>query len=228
MADDYVAYTCPHCEKRYLETVALLPYVRGFFRAAQFGNKKIVGCRACVRKQLLLETGESCLLGWFNPVGLAANPVLIVYGFGRSLVVSRNVEGVRALLREAGIAEPEAPADPVRIAYSLAAAMIAADGRILPDEVDAAIRIGREIFDRFDAGEFRSVVATHAELPEPAELASILKTILTEEGKTKVYRYLLAIASADQEIAPQERSLLKSVAGNLGVDATGQGVDVKA
>jgi uncharacterized tellurite resistance protein B-like protein len=228
MADKHVAYTCPHCEKRTLETVAILPYVRGFLEASRFGNKKIVGCRPCVRAQLLLETGRSCLHGWLNPFGPLANPVMIVYGLARSLVVARDTDGVRSALREAGIPEPETPAEPVRLAYRLAAAMIAADGKILPEEMEEAARIGQEIFADFDVSEFRAVAQIHGALPEPAELASILKSVLSGSGRADIYRYLLAIAAADREIAPEERRMLRSIADNLGIDGAGQGMDLQA
>ena len=58
MGEDYIAYLCPYCQKNHLQSVATLPYVRGFLLAVQHGHKKLVGCRSVcglrfTRKQAL-------------------------------------------------------------------------------------------------------------------------------------------------------------------------------
>lgn len=121
MQQPHVAYLCPYCRERNLEAVATLPYVRGFLLAYVHGHKKLIGCRNCVRTQLLKETGVSCLVGWFSPTALIANPFLIVYGLLRSAFVSTNIDAVRKALKEAGIPEPQQQVDLVRVGYGLAA-----------------------------------------------------------------------------------------------------------
>ena len=123
---------------------------------------------------------------------------------------------MRKVLKEAGIPEPAEPLDLVGVAYSLAASMIVADKKILPEEVALASEIGSRILDGFDDGEFRKTVDNHEQLPEPAELAGLLRDVLTDEGKVLVYRYLLAIAHADQDSA-DEGVALATVMDKLGL-----------
>lgn len=217
MAQDSIAYKCPYCRTSDLQTAAKLPYVRGFLLAVQHGHKQLVGCAPCVRAEILKETGKSALIGWFSPTALILNPIFIVYGLGRSVFVRTNLDAVRKVLKEAGIPEPAQPLDLVRVAYSLAASMIVADKKILPEEVALASEIGSRILEGFDDGEFRKTVDNHKQLPEPAELAGLLREVLTDEGKVLVYRYLLAIAHADQEFSADEGALLATVMDKLGL-----------
>ncbi len=215
MTEDHVAYPCPYCGDRSLETAVSLPYVRGYVLAFHFGSKKIIGCRSCVRKQVLKETGISGAIGWFSPTAMVSNPFLLAYGLARSAWVTRNPAAVRKQLANAGIPEVQGELSLVRIGYSLAASMIAADRKIEPQEVATAADIGSEIFRDFDKAEFNKVVANHKNLPEPAELAALLKGVLTDEGKDTVYGFLLAIASSDDDLAAEERELLEVVAENM-------------
>ena len=217
MSEDSIAYKCPYCRTNNLETSAKLPYVRGFLLAVQHGHKQLVGCNPCVRSELLKESGKSALIGWFGPTALILNPIFIVYGLGRALFVRTNLDAVRKVLQEAGISEPAKPLNIVQVAYSLAASMIAADKKILPEEIALASEIGTRILEGFDAAEFRKTVDNHKNLPEPAELAGLLREVLTEDGKVLVYRYLLAIAQADEEISQEETALLALVADKLGL-----------
>lgn len=215
MTDDHAAYPCPYCADAGLESAATLPYVRGYVLAFHFGSKRIVGCKKCVRMQLLKETGISSAIGWFSPTALVSNPFLLAYGLARSAVVTKNPAAVRKKLSDAGIPETEGDLSLVRIGYSLAASMIAADRKVEPSEVATAAEIGAEIFADFDKAEFNAVVANHRELPEPAELATLLSGVLTDDGKDAVYGFLLAIASADDDLAQEERELLDVVAENM-------------
>ena len=219
MSEDSIAYKCPYCRTNDLQTSAKLPYVRGFLLAVQHGHKQLVGCNPCVRSELLKESGKSALIGWFSPTALILNPIFIVYGLGRALFVRTNLDAVRKVLKEAGIPEPAKPLNLVQVAYSLAASMIAADKKILPEEIALASEIGTRILEGFDAAEFRKTVDNHKNLPEPAELAGLLREVLTEDGKVLVYRYLLAIAQADKEISQEETALLALVADKLGLTA---------
>jgi len=222
MATESIAYKCPFCRVNYLETTAKLPYVRGFLLAVQHGHKQLVGCKSCVRAELVKESGKSALIGWFSPTALILNPIFIVYGIGRSLFVRTDLDAVRKVLKEAGIPEPAEPLNLLKIAYSLAASMIAADKKILPEEIAVAAEIGSRILENFDEAEFRKTVDNHKNLPEPAELAGLLRQVLTDDGKALVYRYLVAIAQADTEVSKEERALLATVAHKLGLVAEGE------
>lgn len=212
---EHAAYPCPYCGRSGLESAATLPYVRGYVLAFRFGSKKIVGCLSCVRKQLLKETGHSALVGWFSPSALVSNPFLLIYGLAKATLVRRDPQAVARVLEKAGLSGHEEGLSLVRIGYSLAAAMIAADRKIEPQEVATAAEIGSQIFREFDKAEFTQTVANHADLPEAAELAAMLGAVLTDEGKDAIYGFLLAIASSDDDLAHEERTLLDVVAENM-------------
>lgn len=217
MSQEYIAYKCPYCNTNHLETSAKLPFVRGFVLAVQHGHKTIVGCRSCVRTELLKETGKSALIGWFSPTALIVNPFFILYGIGRAAFVRTNLDSVRKVLSEAGVPEPAAPLNLAQVAYGLAACVIAADRKVLHQEVALASEIGQKILEDFDDAAFRRTVANHGNLPEPVELARLLREALTEDGRLLMYRYLLAIAHADDDFSVEERNLIALIGTNLGL-----------
>jgi uncharacterized tellurite resistance protein B-like protein len=215
MSDQSIDYKCPYCEKNTLESVATVPYIRGFLLAYQHGTKRFIGCCSCVRHQIYKEAGLSALLGWFSLTALLTNPLFIGYSLIRGIFVFKNLDAVRKQLREAGIPEPREDINLVKIAYSLAASMIAADKKILPTEVAIAAEIGRNIFEDFVPSDFQKVVENHKNLPEAEELSALLSKVLTEEGVTIIYKYLVAIAEADGAIPQEEQKLLDRIARNL-------------
>jgi uncharacterized tellurite resistance protein B-like protein len=225
MPEDRADHTCPYCQQRPIETIATLPYVRGNGLGADFNAKTITGCKPCVRKQLLLETLRSSVEGWASPTALLANPVMLAYGVVRAGAVREDPKRVDRMFAAAGIRNPRAEKDPVRIAYGLAAALIAADGKIEREEISTATKIGKQLFLDFNEQDFLLVVSAGRDLPTPDDLAIVLKTVVNEETKQAVFKYLVAIAAADDEVAPEEQKLLKRIAGNLGLRGPGYGVD---
>jgi uncharacterized tellurite resistance protein B-like protein len=212
-----VAHLCPHCEQRNLETVATLPYVRGFLIAFQIGTKKFIGCQSCVRGKIFKEVGFSALVGWFSVTAAIINPFLLAYGVVKGLTVSANPQGVQRVLTEAGIPLEPAGVDVLSVAYSLAASMIAADGKIEDSEVEAAVRVGSELFEGFDPNALMQHLHNHRDLPDPSDLAALLASVMDEPGKRAVYSYLEAIAAADGDVAADEAALLQSVHFRLGL-----------
>ncbi|MGI9386051.1 MAG: TerB family tellurite resistance protein [Methyloligellaceae bacterium] len=227
MSADAAALRCPHCDRRAMETVATLPYTRGFLLDPGFGVKTIAGCVPCARRAVLAETGQSALIGWFSLAGLIANPVFITYGLARALFLTHRPERVAKLMHSAGMSGPGTPA-PVDAAYRLAASMIAADARIEQAEITVACEIGGKLFDAFSADVFRKVVANHPALPGPEELALLLKSVLDKQDREDIFQYLIAIAAADGEMAKEEQDLLARIAENLGLNRPGQGIDQSA
>lgn len=203
--------TCPYCNERPLETVATLPYVRGMVLAYTLGVKKFMGCRRCVRRSIYREVGVSSLIGWFSITALVLNPVMIAYGAVRGLFVRADPAGVKRALEQAGIPGDGMEVDPLRVAYGLAAAMIAADGKVEDEEVGVAIEIGRQLFSDFSEGDFRTVLAGHADLPGVSELAHLLGALLEPRERAMVFAYLAEIAASDGEVAVEERAMLEQV-----------------
>ena len=209
--------TCPYCQERPIETVATIPYVRGLVVAYTLGAKKLIGCRRCVRRRIYREVGTSSVLGWFSLTAALINPMLITYGAVRGLFVRPDAEGVRRALEQAGLPEDGMAADPLRVAYGLAAAMIAADGKVEDEEISVAIEIGRQLFEDFEADAFFRVMAGHKSLPAAPELAFLLAEILEEREKLLVYDYLGEIAASDGEVSREEEVMLAEVRRNLGL-----------
>ncbi|MGD9866581.1 MAG: TerB family tellurite resistance protein [Hyphomicrobiales bacterium] len=202
--------------------------MRGQGLGQHFGARKIAGCSDCVRLQLLRETGRSAIRGWGSPAAAATNPVFLAYGVARSLIVTEDPARVEQMLREAGLPAGGAASSLVRLCYSLAATVIAADRRILEEEIALATRIGMKLFTGFREADFRKVVAGHRELPGAGELATLLRQTVDADARASVYRYLVAIASADGEMAVEEHALLQAVARNLGLETAGGGHDQQA
>ena len=66
------------------------------------------------------------------------------------------------------------------------------------------------------------------DIPTPTDLAVLLNDVVHARTKRDVYKYLVAIAAADNEVAPEEHAMLKMVAENLGLAEPGQGIDRSA
>lgn len=107
----------------------------------------------------------------------------------------------------------------LRIMYALGAAMVAADGKILPEEIHVAEGIGRTLFDGFDPIEFREACENVGDLPSASELAVVLNDVLEQDMKREVVSYLRAISEADEEVAPEEEALLAEVIVGLGMQS---------
>lgn len=212
-----MSHICPYCQEREIETVASVPYVRGLVLAYTVGVRKFMGCRKCVRRAIYKEVGTSSVLGWFSPTALVLNPVMLTYGAVRGLFVRADRAGVSRALEQAGIPEEGMEVDPLRVAYGLAASMIAADGKVEDEEVSVAIEIGRQLFTEFEVEEFFKVMKNHKALPGVAELAFLLAEILEENEKALVYQYLAEIAASDGHVADEEQAMLDQVRNNLGL-----------
>lgn len=209
--------TCPYCHESEIETVATIPYVRGMVVAYTLGVKKFLGCRRCVRRSIYKEVGVSSLVGWFSVTAAVLNPLMITYGAVRGLFVRSDAAGVARALEQAGIPDEGTEADPLRVAYGLAAAMIAADGKVEDEEVAVAIEVGQQLFSDFTADEFFKVLAGHKQLPGVSELAHLLGAILENREKGLVYGYLAEIAASDGHVADEETKMLEAVRENLGL-----------
>ena len=208
---------CPYCHERDIETVATIPYVRGKVVAYTLGVRKFMGCRRCVRRAIYKEVGVSSLVGWFSVTAAVLNPMMITYGVVRGLFVRTDQAGVKRALEQAGIPDDGADVDPLRVAYGLAAAMIAADGKVEDEEVAVTIEVGRQLFVDFVADDFFKVMANHKDLPGVSELAFLLGGILEDKEKSLVFGYLAEIAASDGHVADEEKLMLEEVRTRLGL-----------
>ena len=216
--DRPIAYSCPYCEGRKIETAATAPYVRGFLLAYQIGTKSFIGCAPCVRIRILGEAGLSLLIGWFSITAIIINPFLITYNLLQTPFVRINYAKARRKLSDAGIPDDQSQVDVTQLGYSLAASMIVADGKIDNKELEVAVAYGQNVFPDFNEEELRNVVNKAGDLPSPQDIATLLREVLTAEGKKAVCSYLWMIAKADGNVADTEKRLLEEVTANIGLD----------
>jgi len=92
--------------------------------------------------------------------------------------------------------------------YSLAAAMIGDDGKILQSEIEVAETIAAIMFSEFDPVEFRSYCNNLSDLPAFTDVIDILGPALNVDQKDAIYGYLNEIALADGELTNDEKELL--------------------
>lgn len=204
-------YTCPICQKRPIETAVTVPSIRGFLLAYQIRTRKVLACRVCARKAMLGEAGKSMLVGWFSPTSLIVNPAFILWNVGRAPFARANQEKVAETYRQLGVPVPGESVDIAQILYVMAASMIAADGKISPEEIETAEQIGGRILSAFDPTAFRAVVGGHKSLPDPERQARLLGSVLDNGGRALVIRLLYEIAASDGQIERREKRLLTAM-----------------
>ena len=108
-------------------------------------------------------------------------------------------------------------ADVPKVAAALAASLIAVDGVIDQEEKDIAVEMGRRMIPGFSNLAFETLLDGLDDLPSAYELASTLRDLLDDEGKDTILDYLVAIATADEQIVEVEHQELEAVATALGV-----------
>ena len=119
-----------------------------------------------------------------------------------------------------GAAQPPDESDTNQLlhaTYSLAAAMVGADGEIDPNEIAVAEGIGQKLFEDFDSVEFREYCNDPEQIPDVAELSEAMREVLEDEHKDLVIQYLRAISEADGNVSKEEKLLLQNIAAGLGV-----------
>lgn len=120
-------------------------------------------------------------------------------------------DGIGAVVkqREAGF---------LNIVYGLAAAMVVADGRIEQSEIDMAEKLGHRLIPNFDDAAFIKVVKGHKQLPRFNDMVDAVAPLLPMEVKVEIYEYLNAIASADGQMAPDEKHYIHHVRMRFNLD----------
>ena len=96
------------------------------------------------------------------------------------------------------------------VIYSMAAAMIGADGKLEIDEVQVAEDMGIKILPDFDRVEFRRFIDNLKEIPKLEKVAEACKDF-SDENKQIIYNYLEKIAYADDDLADDEKKILENL-----------------
>ena len=95
--------------------------------------------------------------------------------------------------------------------YSLAAAMVGADGKIEQSEIQVAETIGKRLIENFDGVDFRAYCSNLGEIPDFKHIVGLMNDVLSDKWKMAIYNYLREIAFSDEEIADEEKELLVHV-----------------
>ena len=209
---------CPYCNIKKVETAAVAPYVRGFLVAYQVGSKSFIGCAKCIRKKVLGEVGLSGAIGWFSITALFINPLLMCYNLLSVPFISPNFAKARKKLKEAGIPDDLANVDITDVSCGLAVAMIAADGEIEDEEIAVAEEIGQKLFEDFSPRKLRSKLSNAKKMPDPQDLALMLRDVLEYDAKRAICTYLWMIAASDGNVDDSEKILLATVANAMDFD----------
>ena len=96
------------------------------------------------------------------------------------------------------------------VVYSMAAAMIGADGRIEQEEVEVAEQIGIQLIKTFDKTDFRQYIKNLDSVPNIIDLAKKLSS-MDKTNKGIIFSYLEAIANADEDLAKEEQKILNEL-----------------
>ena len=110
----------------------------------------------------------------------------------------------------AEVPEEEKVSEIANIVYSMAAAMIGADGKLENDEIRVAEELGAQLLKDFDRVDFRNFVDNLDKIPDFYSIAKICIN-LDEDTRKLIYNYLEAIAHADDDLADDEKVLLDGV-----------------
>ena len=70
----------------------------------------------------------------------------------------------------------------------------------------------------FNEEDFAAVISRAKELPSPQDISTLLREVLTPEGKKAICSYLWMIAMADGSMDNAEKKLLVEVAHNMDFD----------
>lgn len=107
--------------------------------------------------------------------------------------------------------------DVTKVAAALAVSLISSDGVIEEEEKAVAVEAGHRILPGFSRAVFDSLLEEIDDLPSAYDLAAPLRKQLDEESRDLIMEYLVAVATADNEVVQVEAEELKAVAQALGV-----------
>jgi len=211
----YASNSCPTCQSATADTVAGAPFIRSLYRREpSLQSRRLLGCRSCVRGQLAAEAFTNLRGAWHSFVALVGNLFCVLWNTGKLLRIQPRPAKVSELLADVGLAST--PIDLPRVAASLAAVIVTADGQVQQDEIDTALELGPRWIEGFVPEQFIEALENAHLLPTATVLAGMLAQTLDQPSKDKVLGYLTDIAAADREIHDSEVEVLRATAAAMG------------
>ncbi|MCA9293362.1 MAG: TerB family tellurite resistance protein [Phycisphaerales bacterium] len=207
---------CPSCQKRPIVTAYKYPFFRGYVLAWSHGERRSLGCCSCVRKQMLAECAKAVTFGWVSPKALLCTVCCTPVTFARALAVRPKPHKVRELLDELGIPTNQHDLRVNDALYSVAAAMIKADGYAEPSEIDLAAELLARLIPDFQKDALVARVESWKAGAAPGEYLIFLNKFLNAKGRDMLLMLMAGIALADGRADARERKQWITAAITLG------------
>lgn len=224
-----VDVACPHCGRNPVESMAKGYRITGMLLVSRRKTLQVVGCQACIRRQLLVAAGKNLLVGWWGVFAAVMNLFAIPWNVVRAFVSRGPTEQLVATLADSGIPfefvradEQWDPTDhdPLELYVDglmrLSCAAMAVDGGASDAERETLLEVAGELFEEYSTAEVAAMVDEHS--GEPVDVGAVsrgLAPLLTPDGKELVLNLLLTVASADGELSEAEAELVAEAASGL-------------
>lgn len=224
-----VDVACPHCGRNPIESVARGYRVTGMLLAYQRKTLRVVGCQSCIRKKLLVAAVKNLLLGWWGVRAALTNLFAVPWNVARAFVSRGPNENLVAALEESGIpfgfvreGEEWDPLDHDDVELyvdglvRLACAVMEADGSASAVERETVVEVAGEVFPDHSTEEVAETVEEYSgDDVDVLGVSEGLAPLLTDEGKQLALNFVLAVASADDEVTDSEVEVVEEVAAGL-------------
>lgn len=216
-----LAFDCPICQTRPIQTARRLRLVRGYLLAVAHGTYEVVGCTECVSSEAKSEFIRTSLFGWWSPRGLLFTPFALLHN-AANFTRRPNTQLLEEVLQDifgVGIDELAEGEDGLsesnrRLLRTTAAALgsvAAVDGKTAA-EWSEATRALVELSDH-------NIQPSQAEaLLDQNRNRSIDASDLDAEQRLIVLHIAIQVAAADNEISAGERRELRRLATALGIE----------
>jgi hypothetical protein len=171
----HTALPCPHCGVEKVELAVKVGYIRGLLLMCRYGSAFVIGCRPCVRNQVLGAAGRTLALGWWCYPWGVATPFVVLQNIAQLMVPPPGL--LREALQHVGIAIED---------VSIDADGLTSEQRAIADSISA-------ITARL------AIVGPRAEVRETgaAVLAEILEgSVSKEDARVRIDRGLNAAVSS--------------------------------
>ena len=209
---------CPHCNATPITTARKIYFTRGFLIAWSGGHKGIVGCTPCVRKKIGIEVAKQATFGWFSYISFFTTIGLVPINLVRMVTLRDDPRAVTEMLDEMGIPTLQHNERIEDAVYTLAAAMINADGNADEEEIVAAEMFCNEFLEGFDRDRLFDTIQATPKGPRVDNAIALLAKFLNGESRRAILLMLSTIAAADGSADKPEHKLWKQTAKAFGAD----------
>jgi len=226
--DDAVAVdiACQHCGERPIEELAEGYRVTGFLLAYRITTVQLLGCHTCNRRKLWGIAGKNLLTGWWSISAIVLTPFATLHALGRSLYDRGPTSALAESLNDTGIdynflstadafdsSRQGAEELHLRALIRLGCATMLTDGEATAAEATAIRDATAQLYPDYPTDEIEDRIRESAEsVTNAVQVARGLGDLLTPAGKEQALQFAAVVATADDEVDPEEIELLDRVA----------------